>query len=241
MRKALLPMVASLALCGAATAALIATNANAAQTAAKPMMIALVGSDAGASQSVRKPVMFAQFAAGDGGGARAEGGPPPGPPGMEDRMMDRGARRGQMCQDMYAHKVGELAFLEAKLSLTGAQAPLFARWKQASLDVAKRHEGECASRERHEPGQRRDVVARLDMEETMLKHRLADIDAERPSLTAFHASLSTAQKDEFGHGGMRGMGGRMGMMGRHHGMGPGPMGPMGHGPMGEAPPPPPAQ
>ena len=33
MRKALLPLVASLALCGAATAALIATNARAAQTA----------------------------------------------------------------------------------------------------------------------------------------------------------------------------------------------------------------
>ena len=32
MRKALIPMLASLALCGAATAALVATNARAAQT-----------------------------------------------------------------------------------------------------------------------------------------------------------------------------------------------------------------
>ena len=159
MRKALLPLVASLALCGAATAALIATNARAAQAA-------------------RKPVMIAQLAPDDGSGPRAEGGLP------MDRMMDRGARRGQMCQDMYAHKVGELAFLEAKLSLTAAQEPLFARWKQASLDVAKRHEGDCASRERREPGQRRDMMVRLTLEETMLKRRLADIDAERPSLAA---------------------------------------------------------
>lgn len=237
MRKALLPMVASLALCGAATAALIATNAHAAQTT-KPMMIALIGSDAAAA---RKPVMIAQLAPGDGGAARSELGPPPGPPGMEDRMM----RRGQVCQDLYAHKVGELAFLETKLSLTGAQAPLFARWKQARLDIAKRHESDCATRERREPGQRRDMMTRLNMEETMLKRRLADIDAERPSLGALYASLNAEQKQEFGHAAMRALGGRMGMMmgmmgGHRHGMGPG-RGPMDHGPMGDMPPPAPPQ
>ncbi|MFO1249112.1 MAG: Spy/CpxP family protein refolding chaperone [Alphaproteobacteria bacterium] len=236
MRKALLPMVASLALCGAATATLIATNANAAQTA-KPLMLALIGADAGAP----KPVMIAQLAPGEGGG-RAEG--PPGPPPPDGMMMDRGARRGQMCQDMYARKVGELAFLETKLALTGAQAPLFARWKQASLDVAKRHESECATRVKREPGQRRDLVQRLDLEEAMLKRRLADIGAERPSLTAFYASLNTEQKQEFGHAAMRAMGGRMHMMmgmmgGRHPGMGPEMgRGPMDHGPMGDMPPPP---
>jgi hypothetical protein len=233
MRKALLPMVASLALCGAATVALIATNAHAAQTA-KPMMLALIGSDAGA----RKPVMIAQLAPGDSGGERSEVGPPPG-----DRMMDPGMRRGRMCQDLYAHKVGELAFLETKLSLTAAQAPLFARWKETSLQVAKSHQSECATREGREPGQRRDMMARLTMEETMLKRRLADIDAERPSLGALYVSLNPEQKQEFGHAAMRAMGGRMGMMmgmmgGRHHGMG---RGPMDHGPMGEMPPAPPPQ
>ena len=196
------------------------------------MMIALIGGDA--APAARKPVMIAQFAPGDAGGARAEGPPGP-PPEMRDGMMDRGMRRGQMCQDMYAHKVGELAFLEAKLSLTPAQEPLFARWKQTSLQVAKSHETDCAARERREPGQHRDVMARLDREETMLKRRLADLDAERPSLGALYAALTPEQKQALGHAGMRGMGGRMGMMGRHHGMGP--MGPMGRGPMGDAPPP----
>ena len=43
MRKALVPMLASLALCGAATAALVATNARAAPTTTrKPVMVALV-------------------------------------------------------------------------------------------------------------------------------------------------------------------------------------------------------
>jgi hypothetical protein len=219
MRKALLPMIASLALCGAATAALIATNANAAQV-------------------LRKPVMIAQLAAGDRPGPRAEGGPPP----DMDPVMDRGDRRGQFCQDIYAHKVGELAFLEAKLSLTPAQEPLFANWKQVSLDAAKRHAADCATRETREPGQHRDLIARLDRQEIRLKRRLADITAERPSLSALYAALNPTQKEELDHAAMRGMGGRMhmmmGMMGRHPGPG---RGPMDRRPLGEAPPPPPPQ
>ena len=230
MRKALLPLIASLALCGTATAALIATNARAAQTARKPVMIALV-----------TPSQMADDAA-----PPTEGGPPP---GMPDRMMD-GAHRAQFCHDMYAHKVGQLAFLEAKLSLNANQEPLFAHWKQASLDIAKQREGNCTSHERRAggPGQRPSVVDRLAKEEDFLKRRLADIEAERPALTALYASLTPTQKEEFGRGGMRPMAGRMrmmmGMMGRHPGMGPGRMmghGPMDHGPMGDAPPPSPAQ
>jgi hypothetical protein len=89
-------------------------------------------------------------------------------------------------------------------------------------------------------------VDRLAREEDLLKKRLADIQAERPALSAFYDSLAPAQKEEFGHGDRPRMARRMmmGMMGRpHRGMGPDPMGPrpMEHGPMGEAPPPPPAQ
>jgi hypothetical protein len=228
MRKALLPMIASLALCGTATIALIATNARAAQAPRKPVMIALVTpSD-----------MPGDEAAAPG----SDAGPPP---EMQGGTMD-GARRAQMCKDMYAHKVGELAFLEAKLSLSANQAPLFAHWKQASLDIARQREGDCTTHDRHArgAGHRPSVVDRLGMEEDMLKKRLADIEAERPALAAFYDSLTPEQKEEFGHGGMRPMAGRMhmmmGMMGRPHPgmMGPGPMG---HGPMGEAPPPPPAQ
>ena len=230
MRKALLPMFASLALCGAATAALIATNARAEQSARKPVMT-LVGQDLLAGDDAAAPA--------------AEGGAP-------DMMRDRGAHRAQFCKDMYARKVGEMAFLEAKLSLTAGQQPLFDHWKQANLDIAKQHEGDCTGREAtaHKPGERRSMVDRLNREETMLKRRLADIDAEKPSLTAFYASLSQQQQQEFGHAAMHHMAERahmmMGMMGGPHRPGMG--GPMGHGPMGappgamgDAPPPPPAQ
>jgi hypothetical protein len=226
MRKALLPMIASLALCGAATAALIATNARADQSGRKPVMLALAGQD---SQSI-----------GDTAAPSADGGP------GRDMMRDNPARRAQFCKDMYARKVGELAFLGAKLSLTANQEPLFDHWKQARLDIAKQHQDACSSHEMHKPGDRPGLVDRMNTEETMLKKRIADLDAEKPSLTAFYDSLTPAQKQEFGRAAMRRRAERMhmmvGMMGRPRPpelggrMGRGPMG----GPMGDAPPPPPA-
>jgi hypothetical protein len=226
-------MIASLALCGAATAALIATNAHAEQSGRKPVMLGLVGQDT--------------LPGGDAAAPAPEGGPPP------DMMRDHAARRAQFCKDMYARKVGEMAFLEAKLSLSASQQPLFDHWKQASLDVAKQREGDCGAREGYKPGERPDVLDRLNREETMLKKRLADLDAQKPSLAAFYDSLSPQQKQEFGRAAMHRMAGRMhmmmGMMGRRPGMGGpmgrgpmgGPPGPMGPGPMGDVPPPPPAQ
>lgn len=233
-------MVASLALCGAATAALIATNASAAQSGdqsgRKPVMIALM-----TPGSLDKPTAAAP---GDDGASTAP---------HQRIMRDLGARRAQICKDLYARKVGDMAFLETKLSLTASQAPLFARWKQASLDIAKQHQGDCEAPE-HARGTRPSMVDRLTMEEDLLKKRLADIQAERPSLTALYNSLTPAQKEELGHNGMRRMAGRMhmmlgmmdgprqnqnmGFMMRHDGPPNGPM----NGPMGGPPePPPPAQ
>src|ERR1700759_2845940 len=86
MRKALLPMLASLALCGAATIALVATNARADQTGRKPVMIALV-----TPNDLPRPVMAA----------------PPAEDGQPSAMRDGAlrenmtARRERMCRDMY--------------------------------------------------------------------------------------------------------------------------------------------
>jgi hypothetical protein len=226
MRKTLVPMVASLALCGAATAALVATNARAEQ------------------QNTRKPVMIALVTPTSGRTTAA----PPAEGGPQSGMRDGTARREQICRDLYAGKVGELAFLEAKLSLDARQAPLFARWKQASLDIAKQHEADCAGKTARPAGlrgQRPTVVDRLALEEELLKRRLADIQAERPALAALYGALTPVQKEELGRGDMHQMAGRMhmmlGMMDRpRHNMGfmRQPNGPMGGPP---EPPPPPAQ
>ena len=227
MRKTLFPMVASLALCGAATVALVATNARAEQGGRKPVMIALVTPEKNSGNTMVAP--------------RTQG-------GLEAREAMAEPRREQVCKFLYARRAGELAFLEAKLSLSTNQSPLFARWKQASLDVAKQHESDCSARKRpaEARGKRLSVVDRLALEEDLLKRRLSDIQTERPALSALYAALTPAQKQEFGQGDLRRMAGRMhmmlGMM-DHPGMGPGPMdhGPM-RGPMGGPPePPPPAQ
>jgi hypothetical protein len=228
-------MVASLALCGAATVALIATNARAEQqNTRKPVMIALVTPNSASGRTTAAPPAE--------GGASANT--------RDGALRDSMVRREQICRDLYAGKVGELAFLEAKLSLDAKQAPLFARWKQASLDIAKQHEADCAGKTaRHAGprGQRPSVVDRMTLEEDLLKRRLSDIQAERPALAALYGALTPAQKEEFQRNDMHRMAGRMhmmlGMMDRPRGnmgfmrRGPGPDGPMG----GPPEPPPPAQ
>ena len=223
MRKALLPMIAVLLLCGAATIALVATNARAAQDGRKPMMIALMTPDMARRTTAAPP---------------AEGGSAP------SRGAMREGGREQICRDVYAGKAGELAFLEAKLSLDTKQAPLFARWKQANLEIAKQNEGDCAGRppRRDLRGHRPSAVDRMTLEEDLLKKRLADIQAERPSLTALYNALTPAQKEEFSHSDMRHMPGRFNVMFRtvdHPGtemMRPGMMRVPMNGPMGGPPP-----
>jgi len=229
MRKALLPMIAVLLLCGAATIALVATNARAAQDGRKPMMIALMAPDMARRTTAAPP---------------AEAGALPGRGVIGENRPENRLDREQICRDVYAGKAAELAFLEAKLSLDARQAPLFARWKQASLEIAKQNEGNCAARPSRQDlrGHRPSVVDRMTLEEYLLKKRLADIQAERPALTALYNALTPAQKEEFSHSDMRHMPGRFNVMFRtldHPGtemMRPGMMRVPMNGPMGGPPP-----
>lgn len=228
MRKALLPMVASLLLCGVATAALIATNAHADQAATKkPVMVAL-------ATAPNLPLTAAPRGE-DGGAMDAM-------PMDHEMMGGPGMGLARLCQDMVARRTGELAYLEAKLSLTSAQAPLYARWKSVMLDIAQKRSGECAAFPRRAAGEKRTLLDGMALEEKLLKARLADLEAERPALTALYNALNPEQQAELGRAARHKMAGRMhlmmGMMNR-----PGMMGhAMGRGPDGPgAPPPPPAQ
>jgi len=215
MRKALLPILASLLVSGTAAGTLIATNAHAGP--GKPL------------------VMLAQNQAAPEVSRQA------GPPPDMDEAMTRGPQRGRFCRNISALKAGELAFLETKLQLSAGQQPLFARWKDISMDIAKRREGECDSRVgRMRAGQRHDMMERLDREEDRLKTRLADIQAERPALGALYAALDPAQKEELGQAARHARGGRMHMaMGMiHHGRSPEMGRRFSRGPAGEPPLPP---
>jgi LTXXQ motif family protein len=139
------------------------------------------------------------------------------------------------------------------LQLTASERPLFARWKDAKLNIAHRHADDCGQHVAQRDGKtqrngqergdrmRANPADRMAREEDRLKERLADLQTERPALEAFYNALSPAQKMQLGHDSMEARG-RDGMMMRHH-MFADAMGPRGRmeGPMGERPmgPPPP--
>ena len=169
MRKALIPMLASLALCGAGTVALIASDGRAQASPRKPVMVALLG-DFLVAQNL-----------------------PDTPPNAMGASRDFAPDPRQFCDERYAGEVGRMAYLEARLHLTDAEQSLFAHWKDVRLDSAKRQAADCASRT-SEDRDRADPVARMSREEEMLKQRIADLDTERPAFSALYAALAPDQR-----------------------------------------------
>ena len=162
-----------------------------------------------------------------------------GPGPMHMSKEDMAKHHARMCIDGYAHAVGELATLEAKLALAGEQKPLFESWKKVKLASAKARADECAVMKM--PEKDASIVEHLKLEEKMLNSRLADLRAELPALEALAGSLNDEQKHAFGHRHMHGPFGGEGPMGGEHGMdghGNGPGAGPGPGPDGDAPPPP---
>jgi hypothetical protein len=159
---------------------------------------------------------------------------------------DMQKHHAEMCSDIAARETGHMAYLEAKLSLTGAQQSAFENWKSVKLSEARDRGAKCATMKMPDmasgpDAMRHSPLEHMDREEDMLKHRLADIQAERPALTALYNSLNDTQKRAFAMEGGHGMHGGFGMHG-HGGMhgDHGPMGGPGEGPDGhDGPPPPP--
>ncbi len=221
MRKSLLPMLASLALSGAAITALVVSTAHAQPEARNP--------------SVMPPVQIAQ------------NDPRPGPQRDLRRRdpAELAARMKQMCQDRYAHATGEITYLQTKLELTASQQSAFQRWSQAKLGIAKRQADTCAQRplpvRNRAQDQRPGPSEMMGREEDRLKQRLADIQTERPVLEALYNTLSPLQRVELVRAGRHDRGGQ-----RRFADARGPRGPMG-GQMGRPSfgpadgPPPPAQ
>ena len=105
----------------------------------------------------------------------------------------------QFCKDRYARQAGRMAYLEARLSLTPSQQPLFAAWKDAVLQTAQTRANTCISDTR--PEKPENMLAREAREETRLEARLTALQAEKPALTALYQSLSDEQKRAFDHAG----------------------------------------
>src|ERR1700750_2115055 len=68
-----------------------------------------------------------------------------GPRHHEFNAAEMQKHRVEMCSDMAARETGHMAYLEAKLSLTGAQQSAFNNWKNVKLSEAKDRGAKCAS------------------------------------------------------------------------------------------------
>ncbi len=197
MRKALVPLLASLLLCGAATGALVATNALAQPAPRNPMLLA---------QNTETPPASAQLWAACIGSARPTS-PHSTRQGAKTNMRGRWAA---------------WPIWKTRLGLTGSSSNLFSAWRAVKLDIAKRHADDCTQRE-VEPGpQRLNPVDRMARMEDLLKKRITDLDAERPAFAALYNALSPEQRKPSRRIIIAMM--RRGMWG-HHGMGRGMMGP----------------
>jgi hypothetical protein len=166
MRKAVVPLLASLLLCGAATGALVATGAQ-------------------AQTEIRNPVMLAQNTE-----------TPPVNMGRMHRFSpaDMAAFHKQRCEDGYARAVGRMAYLETRLNLTGQQQSLFSAWRSVRLGIAKHRADACAARDISQARQQVSPVDRMARMEDRLKARIADLDAERPAFAALYGALSPEQQ-----------------------------------------------
>jgi hypothetical protein len=150
-----------------------------------------------------------------------------------DMAGDRAAWHQQMCNDRFAQNAGRVAYIEARLSLTDSQRPLFDSWKQTVMGSAKARESECMAHQPQGGPHDHSILARQARMQEMLQHRLSDLTAEQPSLKSLYDSLSPQQKQVFDRGGPEGHGPHGDGMwhGGHDGRGDhgGPQGPHGQG------------
>jgi len=120
-----------------------------------------------------------------------------------------------MCQDMVARRIGNRAYLKARLELKPEQMTAWNAFEKASDEASAKSNARCATLPA-DLKERPSYVDRLSMEEGAMKARIATIEAVKPSLAALYAVLSPEQKAVLDQP----RGRMMGAMGRMGGHGP---------------------
>ncbi len=98
-----------------------------------------------------------------------------------------------MCQDQVARRIGNRAYLKARLELKPDQMTAWNAFEKAADEASTKSSARCATLPA-EMKERPNVVDRLSMEESAMKARVATIEAVKPTLTALYAVLSPEQK-----------------------------------------------
>lgn len=118
------------------------------------------------------------------------------------------------CFDQNARRIGQRAYLKARLDLKPEQMALWNSFEKASDDVSAKQKARCAALPAEHQERPASLTDRVNRQEERMKARLESIQTVKPSLTALYASLTPEQKEIVdGSGGKR----RMGRHGhRHH-------------------------
>ncbi len=118
---------------------------------------------------------------------------PVGPP-MERMMHDmRAFSPKDMCIEHVARRIGNRAYLKARLDLKPEQVPLWNDFEKAANDASAKDKARCASlpTDMKTPP---NFMDRMTMREDFMKSRLETLEAVKPSLQALYASLTPEQK-----------------------------------------------
>ena len=122
-----------------------------------------------------------------GGGTAPAGGP--------ERMMREFSPKA-FCEDRIARRIGNRAYLKARLDLKADQVPAWDAFQKAADEASAKEKAKCASlpAEMKTPPSFPD---RLGRQEEMMKSRLESIQAVKPTLMALYDKLSPEQKATF--------------------------------------------
>ena len=144
--------------------------------------------------------------------------PPAGPRGERAKGAERADRVERSfspkatCIDMVARRIGDRAYVKARLELKPEQMTAWNAFEKAADEASAKSMARCQTLPT-EIKQRPTYLERLTMEEDVMKARIATIDAVKPSLTALVGVLTDDQKaildrprGGFGHHGGPAMG-----------------------------------
>ena len=100
------------------------------------------------------------------------------------------------CREGFAHASGYLAYLQARLDLSGDQQPLWDKWQQKLQAAAMAEQTNCLA-DHSRLGSKPNALQREDAFVHSVSARLEAVKASRPELEALYGAFTPAQQEVF--------------------------------------------
>jgi hypothetical protein len=100
------------------------------------------------------------------------------------------------CREGFAHASGYLAYLQARLALSGDRQPLWDKWQQKLQATAMAEQTDCLA-DRARLGSKPNALQREDAFVRRASAHLDAVKSARPELEALYGALTPAQQEIF--------------------------------------------